>query len=111
MGAPIGTAVGFCFYLGTTFGGAMYILGAAESFITATKLDLGSTDLSMRLYGTILLVLIMIINLVGLKYVAKTGLLFLGVVILAIISIYIGYFATSGKSYENGDFPDMEEKY
>lgn len=97
--------------MGTTFAGAMYILGAAESFITSTGVDLGSEELSMRLYGTIILILIMIINLVGLKYVAKTGLAFLFIVILAIISIYIGFFVTSGKSYASGDFPDIEEKY
>lgn len=49
----------------------------------------------------------MIINLVGLKYVAKTGLVFLAVVILAIISIYVGCFVTSDKN----DFPDIEERY
>lgn len=43
LGAPIGTAVGFSFYLGTTFAGAMYILGAVESFIISTKLELAGS--------------------------------------------------------------------
>jgi len=32
LGAPLGVAVGFTFYLGTTCAGAMYILGAVETF-------------------------------------------------------------------------------
>lgn len=91
LGAPIGTAVGFSFYLGTTFGGAMYILGAVESFIISTKLEIGgSFELSMRIYGTILLVILIFLNIVGLKYVAKTGMLFLSVVLLGITGMYIG---------------------
>lgn len=69
----------------------MYILGAVESFIISTKLELGdSFELSMRVYGTILLALMIFINVVGLKYVAKTGFIFLSVVLLGITSIYIG---------------------
>lgn len=91
LGAPIGTAVGFSFYLGTTFGGAMYILGAVESFIISTKLEIGgSFELSMRIYGTILLVILIFLNIVGLKYVAKTGMIFLSVVLLGITGMYIG---------------------
>jgi amino acid transporter len=36
LGAPIGAAVGLCFYLGTTCAGAMYVLGAVESFVVST---------------------------------------------------------------------------
>lgn len=90
MGAPIGTAVGFCFYMGTTFAAAMYILGAVESFITATKIDLGEEELGMRVFSTILLILLVIVNIVSLQFVAKVGTFFLAIVLLSILSIAIG---------------------
>lgn len=94
LGAPIGTAVGFSFFLGTTFAGAMYILGAAESFIVSTKLEIVDFAVSMRIYGTILLVILISINIVGLKYVGKTGIVFLTVVLFSILSMYVGIFFT-----------------
>lgn len=114
LGAPIGTGVGFSFYLGTTFAGAMYILGAVESFIKVTGWKIGGSEgASMRIYGTILLVLMITVNLVGLKYVAKTGMVFLSVVLFAILGMYIGIFTQNARDAITADngMPDIEDKY
>ena len=41
LGPEFGGAVGLCFYLGTTFAGAMYILGTIEIFLVSSSFRAG----------------------------------------------------------------------
>ena len=117
LGPEMGGAVGMQFYLATTVASAMYILGAVEimtnyiapnmslgkifktTFTELTNCNLGSPETNARIYGTCFLILMCSVVFIGVKWVNKSAGIFLLITLIAILSIFVGFFvSTAGPS-------------
>lgn len=110
LGPEVGVSIGLCFFLGNAVAGALYILGAVETFLdwipsaslfppeqvsvdlnatSSTTVSLASTA-DMQVYGVIVTVVLCIIVLGGVRVVVRVGPLFLIPSLLAIACIFVG---------------------
>ena len=101
LGPEFGGAVGILFFLGTSVAGAMYITGAVEILLNyiapgmALYGDFHQSSIlyhNIRTYGTIFLIIIGTLVMVGVKFVSKFAPVALVCVLASIASIYFGIF-------------------
>jgi len=92
LGLECGGVVGILLFLSNTFGVAMYVLGCVEALKDAQPSAEIDAEQDNRIMGTIILATLAAIVYVGIGYISKFAVLFLGGVLFAIASIHAGVF-------------------
>ncbi|KAL6626289.1 hypothetical protein ACP70R_030015 [Stipagrostis hirtigluma subsp. patula] len=108
LGPEVGVSIGLCFFLGNAVAGAMYVLGAVETFLDAVPAAgffkesvtvVGTTTIStpslhdLQVYGVIVTILLCFIVFGGVKIINKVAPAFLMPVLFSILCVYIGVFS------------------
>ncbi|GAB4861980.1 Protein ccc1 [Ancistrocladus abbreviatus] len=113
LGPEVGVSIGLCFFLGTAVAGALYVLGAVETFLDAvpgagifsstvtpvnsTAGPIHQTNIhDLQIYGIVVTIILSFIVFGGVKMINRVAPAFLIPVLLSVFCIFIGIFA-SGK--------------
>ncbi|VAH41014.1 hypothetical protein VPH35_026134 [Triticum aestivum] len=124
LGPEVGVSIGLCFFLGNAVAGAMYVLGAVETFLDAvpsagffqekvTVVDStanGGSGITistpslhdLQIYGVIVTILLCFIVFGGVKIINKVAPAFLMPVLFSILCIYIGVLSAPGPNSPKG---------
>ncbi|NPD45531.1 MULTISPECIES: amino acid permease [unclassified Lentimicrobium] len=102
LGLPMGGSIGVTIFLGTALSISLYIVGFVENFLS---IEVISDFLAMtgevndiRLIGTVVIILLVLIAYISTSIAIKTQFFILGAIALSIVSIIIG--ALTGGEYQ-----------
>ncbi|XP_059801237.1 solute carrier family 12 member 9 [Hypanus sabinus] len=109
LGPEFGGSIGVMFFLANVCGSALYILGLVESIVDVFGLPVGQTTRSgiqvlphsywyELLYGTVILILCLLVCLVGADIYAKATFIIFIIVIVVLSTVFISFFAVSPRS-------------
>ncbi|KAK4778969.1 hypothetical protein SAY86_006497 [Trapa natans] len=108
LGPEVGVSIGLCFFLGNAVAGAMYVLGAVETFLkavpaagifreTITKVNGTSvqpiespSSHDLQIYGIVITIMLCFIVFGGVKTINRVAPAFLIPVLLSIFCIFVG---------------------
>ncbi len=94
LGLPMGGSIGVTIFLGTALSISLYIVGFVENFLSIETISdfLGMTGgvNDIRLIGTIVIILLVLIAYISTSIAIKTQFFILGAIALSIVSIIVG---------------------
>ncbi|THU50618.1 hypothetical protein C4D60_Mb06t22170 [Musa balbisiana] len=129
LGPEVGVSIGLCFFLGNAVAGAMYVLGAVETFLGAvpgagffresvtvvsnTTAANGTTSEvvttvstpslhDLQVYGVIVVILLCFIVFGGVKIINRVAPAFLIPVLFSLFCIFVGTFAAPRSNASSG---------
>ncbi|KAB1222707.1 Cation-chloride cotransporter 2 [Morella rubra] len=110
LGPEVGVSIGLCFFLGNAVAGALYVLGAVETFLkavpaagifreTITNVNVTSVERvespsshDLQIYGIVVTILLCFIVFGGVKMINRVAPAFLIPVVFSLFCIFIGIF-------------------
>lgn len=102
LGLPMGGSIGVTIFLGTALSISLYIVGFVENFLSIEAINdfLGMTGEvnDIRVIGTIIIILLVLIAYISTSIAIKTQFFILGAIALSIISIIVG--VVTGGEYQ-----------
>lgn len=125
LGPEVGVSIGLCFFLGNAVAGAMYVLGAIETFLDAvpgaglfkesvtivgngTVNGMAPTAIStpslhdLQIYGVVVTILLCFIVFGGVKIINKVAPAFLIPVLFSLFCIFVGVFLAPKSNASSG---------
>ncbi len=91
LGLPIGGTLGIALFVGLSFSVSLYLIGFSESFLRYW--DFGITENSIRLAGTIILLVVTAITFISTSLAIKTQYFIMAAIGLSLLSIFFGRHA------------------
>ncbi len=88
LGLPIGGTLGIALFIGLSFSISLYLIGFAESFVAYWGLE--PTRDTIRLTGTILLVVVATVTLISTSLAIKTQYFIMAAIALSLLSVLLG---------------------
>ena len=97
LGLPMGGSIGITLFIGTALSISLYIIGFTENFLAIQTvqelLDMDPDSInSIRVVGTSVLILLVVIALISTNFAIKTQFIILGAIFLSLVSIFVGIF-------------------
>lgn len=89
LGLPIGGTLGLALFVGLSFSVSLYLIGFAESFLTYWNLD--SSINSIRIAGTIILILVTTLTFISTSLAIKSQYFIMAAIVLSLLSIFFGH--------------------
>ena len=108
LGPAIGGSVGFLFAVGMSIAVSMYIIGFCETIVQQVGVITNDPTNDIRLYGSLLVTILLLISVFGISWIIKVQFLLLFVLVLAIGSFLIGSFGDPGGSDNYDDIVGID---
>lgn len=105
LGLPMGGSIGITLFIGTALSISLYIVGFTESFLAISYIQelTGITEISnasIRIIGSIVLVILVIIAFISTDIALKAQFFILGAIALSLVSIVVGFLINGQPAVE-----------